>query len=55
VTTITHAAAVEESGLLSNNLVEKEVMDFIPSIDAATLGLALFDSVFSSGIENLLN
>jgi hypothetical protein len=60
VTTITEAAAVDESALLSEDLLEKEVFDLIPSIDTETLGLidqelATFDFIFSSSIENLIN
>jgi hypothetical protein len=60
VNTTTHAAAVHESGLLFDNLLEKEVTDLISDIDRATLGLtnqelATFDFIFSSSIENLMN
>jgi hypothetical protein len=58
--TVTEAAAVDEWGLLSEDLLEKEVSDLLLSIGTATLGLTddelnMFDCVFSGKIENLLN
>jgi hypothetical protein len=58
--TTSQATAVEESGLLTDDVLEKEVTDLITSIYTGTLGLTdheltTFNFIFSTGIENLMN
>jgi hypothetical protein len=58
--TVTEAAAVDEAGLLSEDLCENEMTDVIPNTGTATLGLSdhelsMFDVIISGKIENLSN
>jgi hypothetical protein len=58
--TVTEAAAVDESGLFSEDLLEKKVTDLTPSIGTAKLGLTdhelnMFHVILSGKIENLAN